>query len=94
MPLGLVSDGQHRSSVRESLLRTPVAVLSSVAPKLPSHPTSPTSSPPVKGLPSVWKLFLLHSSLPEVQVRSLFFCLCFFFCPTQVRGEFLAFWEV
>ena len=39
----------------------------------------PTPSPPVKGLPSVWKLFLLHSSLPEVQVLSLFSCLCFFF---------------
>ena len=35
-------------------------------------------SPPVKGFPSVWKLFLLHSSLPEVQVPSLFFYLCFF----------------
>ena len=57
-----------------------------------SHPTSP----PVKELPSVWKLFLLHSSLPLVQVPSLFFYLCFFFflLPTQVHGEFLAFWEV
>ena len=36
-------------------------------------------SPPVKGLPSVWKLFLLLGSHPEVQVPSLFFCLCFFF---------------
>ena len=35
--------------------------------------------PPAKGLPSVWKPFLLHSSLPLVQVPSLFFCLCFFF---------------
>ena len=35
--------------------------------------------PPVKGLPSVWKPFLLHSSLPQVQVPSLFFCLCYFF---------------
>ena len=34
---------------------------------------------PAKGLPSVWKLFLLHSSLPLVQVASLFFCLCYFF---------------
>ena len=34
---------------------------------------------PVKGLPIVWKLFLLHSSLPEVEVLSLFFCLCFLF---------------
>ena len=41
----------------------------------PSHPLSP----PVKGLPSVWKLFLLHRSIPEVQVPSLFFCLCFSF---------------
>ena len=36
-------------------------------------------SPPVKGLPSVWKPFFLHSSLPLVHVPSLFFCLCFFF---------------
>ena len=39
----------------------------------------PTPSPLMKGLPSVWKLFFLHSSLPEVQVPCLFFCLCFFF---------------
>ena len=39
----------------------------------------PPPSPPVKGLPIVWKPFLLHSSLPLVQVPSLFFCLCFFF---------------
>ena len=36
-------------------------------------------SPPAKGLPSVWKPFLLHSSRPLVQVPSLFFCFCFFF---------------
>ena len=36
-------------------------------------------SPPAKGLPSVWKLFLLRSSLPLGQVPSLFFCLCFSF---------------
>ena len=41
----------------------------------PAYPPPPS----VKGLPSVWKLFLLHSSLPEVQVPSLFFCLRFFF---------------
>ena len=34
---------------------------------------------PAKGLPSAWKPFLLHSSLPLVQVQSLFFCLCYFF---------------
>ena len=51
-------------------------------------PPPPPPSLPVKGLPSAWKLFLLHSSLTEVQVPPLFFCLCFsfFFCPTQVRG--------
>ena len=68
------------------LLRSP--------PWLRSFPLRPPQSPPVKGLPSVWKPFLLHSSLPEGQALSLFFYLCFFFCPTQVRGEFLAFWEV
>ena len=54
-------------------------------------------SPRVKVLPSVWKPYLLHSSLPLVQVPSLFFCLCVFFlfrCPTQIHGEFFAFWEV
>ena len=63
-----------------------------VSPLCPPHPcccallrgseASPLrhpQSPPAKGLPSVWKLFLLHSSLPLVQVPSLFFCLCFFF---------------
>ena len=57
-------------------LCTPVATHSSVAPKLAPPPPP---SLPVKGLSSVWKLFLLHSSLPEVQVLSLFFCLYFFF---------------
>ena len=62
-----------------------------------SSPLCHLQSLPTKGLPSVWKPFLFHSSLPKVQVPSLFFCLCFFsffFCPTQVRGEFLAFGEV
>ena len=45
----------------------------------PSHPLSL----PVKRLLSVWKLFLLHSSFPEGQVFSPFFCLCssFFLLP-------------
>ena len=37
------------------------------------------------------------TTAPPGKPSSLFFCLCFFFsffCPTQVRGEFLAFWEV
>ena len=61
-----------------------------------SSPLCHLQSPPVKGLPSVWTPFLLHSSLALVQVPSLFFCLWFFFFlfPTQVRGEFLVFWEV
>ena len=52
----------------------------------PPLPTLPTPSHPVKGLPSVWKLFLLHSSLPLVQVLSLFFCLCFFFFLLSYPG--------
>ena len=44
-----------------------------------ASPLCPPQFPPVKGLPSVWKPFLLHSSLPLVQVPSLFSCLCFFF---------------
>ena len=44
-----------------------------------AYPLRHPQSPPTKGLPSVWKPFLLHSSLPLVQVPSLFFCLCFFF---------------
>ena len=77
--LGLVSAGWHLSSERESFhfaLCTPVAVVSSVALKLPL--CNPPSQP-VKDFPSVWKHFLFHSSLPMVQVPSLFFCLCFFF---------------
>ena len=49
---------------------------------LHTHPPSP----PVNGLPSVCKLFLLHSSLPEVQVPSLFFCLCFSFFLLPYQG--------
>ena len=47
--------------------------------------TSPLHHPQslsMKGLPNMWKHFLLHSSFPLVQVPSLFFCLCFLFCPT------------
>ena len=44
-----------------------------------ASPLCHSQSPPAKGLPSVWKPFLLHSSLPLVQVPSLFFCLCYFF---------------
>ena len=63
-----------------------------VSPLCPPHPcgcavlrgseASPLHHPqslPTKGLPSVWKPFFLHSSLPLVQVPSLFFCLCYFF---------------
>ena len=36
-------------------------------------------SPPVRGIPNVWKIFLLHSSFPEVRDLSLFLCLFFSF---------------
>ena len=44
-----------------------------------AYPLCHPQSLSAKGLPSVWKPFLLHSSLPLVQVPSLFFCLCYFF---------------
>ena len=44
-----------------------------------ASPLRHPQSPPTKGLPSAWKPFLLHSSLPLVQVPSLFFCLCYLF---------------
>ena len=70
---------------------------SGVSPLCPLHPcccallrgskSSPfhhPQSPPTKGLPSVWKHFLLHSSLPLGQALSLFFFLFVFFkgCAT------------
>ena len=63
-----------------------------ISPLCPPHPcgcalfrgseASPLCHPqslPTKGLPSMWKPFLLHGSLPLVQGPSLFFCLCCFF---------------
>ena len=44
-----------------------------------ASPLCHPQSPPAKWLSSVWKAFLLHNSLPLVQVLSLFFRLCFFF---------------
>ena len=44
-----------------------------------ASPLCHPQSPPVKGLPSVWKPFLLHSSLPLVQVLSLLSLFFLFF---------------
>ena len=55
-------------------------------PCLWSSPLRHPQSPSTKGLPSVWKPFLLYSSLPLVQVLSLFFCLCFFFLLLPYPG--------
>ena len=70
-----------------------------ISPLCPPHPcccallhgseASPLHHPkslPVKGLPSVWKPFLLHRSLPLVQFPSLFFCLYFFFFLLSYPG--------
>ena len=86
-----------RQASRAGECRSALILCAGISPLCPLHPcccallrgseASPhhPPSPPAKGLPSVWKPFLLHSSLPEVQVLSLFFCLCFFFfllpCP-------------
>ena len=59
-----------------------------------ASPLRHQQSPPVKGLPSVWKPLLLHSSLLLVQVPSLFFCLSFFFFSfalPRYMGSFLPF---
>ena len=42
-------------------------------------PPPPPAVSAREGAPSVWTPFLLHGSLPLVQVPSLFFCLCDFF---------------
>ena len=44
-----------------------------------ASPLCHLQSLPMKGLPSMWKPFLLHCSLSLAQVPSLFFCLCYFF---------------
>ena len=61
-----------------------------------SYPALPPTVSAREGVSSVWTPFLLHSSLPLVQVPSYSFVsvFSFFVCPTQVCGEFLAFWEV
>ena len=57
-----------------------------------ASPHSHPPSPPAKGLPSVLKPIFLHSSLPLVQVLSLFFCLLFFLLPYPgTWGSFLPF---
>ena len=87
-PLGLVSAARRRASVRESLrfaLRTPVAALSSVAPKLPlRHP----QSPPAKGLLVHGHLSSFSAPSPWCRPRPYSFVsvISFFFCPTQVCG--------
>ena len=96
-PLGLVSAGWHRSSVRESLhfaLCTPVAVLSSTAPKLPLSTSRRLC--PQRGFLVCGKLssFTNPSHWCRSHPYSFVSVFSLFFCPTQVHGEFLAFWEV
>ena len=96
-PLGLVSAARHRSSVRESLhfaLRTPVAALSSVALKLP--PSATHSIRPRRGFLVRGNLssFTAPSHWCRSRPYSFVSVFSFFFCPTQVHREFLAFWEV
>ena len=96
-PLGLVSAGWHRSSVQESLrfaLRTPVAALSSVAPKL--APSATRRLHPRRAFLVCGNLSSSTAASHWCRSRPYSFVsvFSFFFCPTQVRGEFLAFWEV
>ena len=81
-----------RQASRAGECRSAPILCAGISPLFPLHPcccallhgseASPLrhlQSPPAKRLPNMWKPFLLHSSLPLVQVPSLFFCLCFFF---------------
>ena len=68
--------------------QAPIAASGFEVPKLP------TLSLPVKGFPSVWKLFLLHSSLLEMQVSVLLFFSPSIFYPTPFCGDKLVFLEV
>ena len=80
-----------RQASRAGECRSAPILCAGISPLCPPNPcgcallrgseASPLHNPPslpVKGLPSVWRPFLLHSSLPEVQVPFLFFCLRFF----------------
>ena len=51
-------------------------------------------SPLVTGLPRVWELSFLHSSLPGLQALSRFLSFSFSFCHTQLCGGFLTSLEV
>ena len=68
---------------------------SSVAPKLPPPPPHPRS-PPVKGflVCGNFSSFTAPSHWCRSHPYSFVSVFSFFFCPTQVCGEFLAFWEV
>ena len=96
-PLGLVSAARRRASVQESLrfaLRTPVAALSSEALKLP--PSATCSLCPRRAFLVCGNLssFRAPSHWCRSHPYSFVSVFSFFFCPTQVCGEFLAFWGV
>ena len=96
-PLGLVSAAQHRSSVWESLrfaLCTPVAALSSMALKLPYSATRSVRLR--RGFLVCGNLssFTAPSHWCRSRPYSFVSVFPFFFGSAQVRGEFLAFWEV
>ena len=96
-PLGLVSAARHRSSVRQSLrfaLRTPVAALSSVAPKLPCSATRSLCLRRGFLVRGNLSSFTAPSRWCRSRPYSFVSVISFFFCPTQVQGEFLAFLEV
>ena len=79
-PLGLVSAARRRASVRESLrfaLRTPVAALSSVVPKLP--PSATRSLRPRRGFLVCGNLSSFTAPSQRYTSPALFFCLCFSF---------------
>ena len=97
-PLRLVSPGWQRSSVWESLhfaLCNPVAALCSVAPKFPPPPATPHLRL-CRGflVCGNFSSFTVSSQRCRSHPYSFVSVFSFFFCPTRVRGRFLAFWVV
>ena len=91
---GVPGDGPDHLCRSLSALSSKNPLLAAFSPKAP--PLSRLISSPVRGLPSVWKPFLFHSSLPGVQVLSCFLSLIFsffsFVLPSYME-IFLLFWK-
>ena len=96
--LRLVSAGQHQSSVRESLCFALCTLLLHSPLWLWSFPPAPLTPCPhqLRGFLAFgnFSSFTAPSQRCRSHPYSFVSVFSFFFCPTQVHGDFLAFWEV